>query len=171
MSATAVVGTETWMEVYHLLVAEAEMLDERRFDDWLALFTDDIEYIAPARVTRKNPASDVVEENLLFDENLASLTLRVRRLGTDVAWAEDPPSLTRRLVTNIRVAAGAGDDDLTVKSNLLLFRSRGDRGRHDLVCGQREDVLRRVDGTLRIARRRALLDQASLGTKNLAIFL
>lgn len=165
------VGTETWLEVHHFLVAEAELLDDRHFEAWLELFTEDIEYTAPVRVTRKNPAPDVVEANLLFDENLTSLTLRVKRLATDVAWAEDPPSLTRRLVTNIRVAAGDNDDELSVKSNLLLFRSRGDMGRHDIVCGQREDVLRRVDGRLRIARRRALLDQASLGTKNLAVFL
>jgi PAH dioxygenase small subunit len=165
------VDLETWLEVHHLLVAEAELLDDRRFEAWLELLTEDVEYTAPVRVTRKNPGPDVVEENLLFDENRASLTLRVKRLATDVAWAEDPPSLTRRFITNIRVAPGPGFEELAVKSNLLLFRSRGDVGRHDLICGQREDLLRRVDGTLRIARRRSVLDQASLGTKNLAVFL
>lgn len=165
------IGLEGWLEVHHLLVAEAELLDDRRFDEWLGLFTEDIEYTAPVRVTRKNPAPDVVEKNLLFDENLASLTLRVKRLGTDVAWAEDPPSLTRRMVTNIRVAAAPAEDELAVKSNLMLFRSRGDVGRHDIICGQREDTLRRVNEDLRISRRRTVLDQASLGTKNLAVFL
>lgn len=170
MIAAGDVGTETWLEVHHFLVAEAELLDDRRFEEWLELFTDDVHYTAPMRVHRKNPAPDVIEANLLFDENKASLGLRVKRLYTDVAWAEDPPSLTRRLVTNIRVTPAA-EDELAVKSNLLLFRSRGDMGSHDLICGQREDTLRRVDGDLRIARRRTLLDQASLGTKNLAVFL
>ncbi|MBV9001165.1 MAG: 3-phenylpropionate/cinnamic acid dioxygenase subunit beta [Solirubrobacterales bacterium] len=171
MIAAGEVGIETWLEVHHFLVAEAELLDDRRFEEWLELFTDDVEYTAPVRVHRKNPAPDVVEANLLFDENKASLGLRVKRLYTDVAWAEDPPSLTRRMVSNIRVTPGPGDDELAVKSNLLLFRNRGDLGRHDLIAGQREDVLRRVDGALRIARRRAVLDQASIGTKNLAVFL
>ncbi len=170
MIGAGAVGVETWLEVHHLLVAEAEMLDDRRFEEWLELFTEDVEYTAPVRVTKKNPAPDVVVGNLLFDENMASLTLRVRRLATDVAWAEDPPSLTRRLITNIRVSSAAVDDELAVKSNVLLFRSRGDVGRHDIVCGQREDTLRRVEGSLRIARRRILFDQASLGTKNLAVF-
>lgn len=171
MSAPVTLDLETRMLVNDLLIAEAEMLDERRFEEWLALFAEDVEYVAPVRVTRKNPGPDVDDAITLFDETLASLTLRVRRLRTDVAWAEDPPSLTRRLVTNIRVRPGAAEDELDVRSNLLLFRSRGDMGHHDLICGQREDLMRRVDDGLRIARRRILLDQASLGTKNLGIFL
>ena len=171
MIAAGAIGIETWLEVHHFLVAEAELLDNRRFEEWLELFTEDVEYTAPVRVTKKNPAPDVVAQNLLFDENLASLTLRVKRLATDVAWAEDPPSLTRRLITNIRVSPAPADDELSVKSNVLLFRSRGDVGRHDIVCGQREDTLRRIEGALKIARRRILFDQASLGTKNLAVFL
>jgi PAH dioxygenase small subunit len=164
------VGLETWLEVHHMLVAEAELLDDRRFEEWLGLMTEDIEYTAPVRVFKKNPGPDVVDANLLFDENLTSLTLRVKRLSTDVAWAEDPPSLTRRMVSNIRVRP-ADSDELGVKSNLLLFRSRGGGGQHDIVCAQREDRLRRVEGALKIARRRIVFDQASLGTKNLAVFL
>lgn len=171
MIAADEVGVETWFEVHHFLIAEAELLDDRRFQEWLELFTDDVEYTAPVRVHRKNPAADVVEANLLFDDNKVSLGLRVKRLYTDVAWAEDPPSLTRRMVSNIRVAPGPADDELAVKSNLLLFRSRGDLGQHDLIAGQREDVLRRDGTALRIARRRTVLDQASIGTKNLAVFL
>jgi 3-phenylpropionate/cinnamic acid dioxygenase small subunit len=165
------VGLETWFEVNHLLVAEAELLDDRRFDEWLGLLTEDVEYVAPVRVLKKNPGPDVMDANLLYDENLASLTLRVKRLATDVAWAEDPPSLTRRMVSNVRVQPGSAENELEAKSNLLLFRSRGDGGSHDIICGQREDTLRRIEGALRIARRRIILDQASLGTKNLAVFL
>jgi 3-phenylpropionate/cinnamic acid dioxygenase small subunit len=171
VSAVGAVAVETWLEVHHFLVAEAELLDDRRYEEWLGLFTEDIEYTAPVRARKKNPGPDVVEANLLFDENLTSLTLRVKRLGTDVAWAEDPPSFTRRVVSNIRVQTGEGDDELEAKSNLLLFRSRGDGGQHDIICGQREDTLRRVGDALKIARRRIVLDQASLGTKNLAVFL
>ena len=49
-----------------------------------------------------------------------SLGLRVKRLYTDAAWAEDPPSLTRRMVSNIRVGPGRGDGELPAKSGLLL---------------------------------------------------
>jgi len=154
------------------LVAEAALLDDRRFDEWLALFTDDLEYLVPARtIRRRGNGSDVDWQSLHYDDNEASMSLRVRRLGTDVAWAEDPPSFTRRIVANFRYQPGPGETELTVRTNLLLFRSRGTRGDSDLIAGERTDVLRLVDGQLKIAKRHVVLDQATLGTKNLGVFL
>lgn len=172
MGVTAMINLETRLAIQDLLVGEAELLDDRRFEEWLELFTDDVEYTAPIRVTRKAPAEDVVDDIGYFDDNLASLRLRVRRLRTDVAWAEDPPSHTRRFVTNVRITPAAGvDAELDVRSNLMLFRSRGDLGAYDLIVGERHDRLRLGDGAWRISRRRAILDQSSLGTKNLGVFL
>ena len=172
MSAQIVaVDLETRLAVSDLLIMEAEYLDNRQFEDWLELLTKDIEYTAPIRVSRKSPAIDVIDDIGHFDDTLASLTLRVRRLRTDVAWAEDPPSHTRRLITNIRIRHADEEDELDVRSNLLLFRSRGDRGTYDLIVGERHDRFREVAGQWRIARRRAILDQNSLGTKNLGVFL
>lgn len=165
------VDLETRLAIQDLLFHEAEQLDDRNFEAWLELFTDDVEYTAPIAVNRKAPAPDVIDEIGHFDDTKPSLTLRVRRLRTDVAWAEDPPSHTRRIVGNVRVRAGEREDELAVRSNLLLFRSRGDLGAYDLLAAERHDLLRRVDGEWRIARRRAVLDQASLGTKNLGVFL
>lgn len=155
------------------LVAEAALLDDRKFDEWLALFSDDLEYVVPVRtIKRRGSGDDVDWESRHFDDNKASMSLRVRRLTeTDVAWAEDPPSFTRRMVTNFRYAPGPGDAELTVKTNLLLFRSRGISGQHDLIAGERTDVLRLVEGRLLIAKRHVVLDQATLGTKNLGVFL
>jgi 3-phenylpropionate/cinnamic acid dioxygenase small subunit len=164
------VDLETRLAIQDLYTAEAEMLDDRRFEEWLELFTEDVAYTAPIRVHRKAPANDVIDDIGHFDDTLRSLTLRVKRLRTDVAWAEDPPSLTRRFVTNLRIVPD-GDGELAVRSNLMLFRSRGDLGAYDLIVGERHDRLRSVDGGWRIASRRAILDQASLGTKNLAVFL
>lgn len=160
---------EIRLAVHDLLVEEAALLDAGRFEEWLALFTDDVEYTAPIRVTRKSGNAAVVEDIGWFDDNRASLALRVKRLATDVAWAEDPPSMTRRFVTNIRVSPA--DEGYLVTSNLMLFRSRGDGGTYDLIVGERTDRLRELDGDLKISRRRILLDQASLGTKNLGVFL
>lgn len=169
------VGVELPLElriaVQDFLVYEAELLDDRRFEQWLELFTDDITYEAPIRVTRRTPNPTVVDDISFFDENLQSLTLRVKRLRTDVAWAEDPPSHTRRFVTNIRVRPGDTGDELEVRSSLMLFRSRGDMGAYDLIVGERFDLLRNVDGQFRIGRRRIVLDQSSLSTKNLGVFL
>src|SRR5207248_2931048 len=136
------------------------------------LFTDDLVYVAPVRaVLRAARKDNVIDDSTLFEDNKRSMTLRVRRLMTDVAWAEDPPSFARRFVTNFRFEPGPGDDELTVRTNLLLYRSRGTRGEHDLLSGERTDVLRLVEGRLRLAARRVVLDQATIGTKNLAVFL
>lgn len=165
------VDLETRLEISDLLVQEAEYLDDRRFEEWLAMFAEDIEYRAPIRVAKKTPDPDIVEDIGHFFDNLASLTLRVRRLRTDVAWAEDPPSHTRRLVTNIRIRLTDDPDVLQVRSNLLLFRSRADRGAYDLIVGERHDSMRRSGDGWLIFKRRTVLDQSSLATKNLGVFL
>ena len=165
------VPPETRLAATDFLVAEAELLDHRRFEEWLDLMADDLVYVAPVRAVRRAGNNDVVDDSTLFEDNKRSMTLRVRRLLTDVAWAEDPPSFTRRFVTNFRFETGPGDDELTVRSNLLLYRSRGRSGEHDLLSGERTDVLRLVEGRLKIAARRVVLDQATIGTKNLGIFL
>lgn len=169
MSTRTAVELETRLAVSDFLIEEAAALDERRYEDWFELLTDDVEYTAPVRVTRRAGNPDVVEESTYFDDNKQSLGLRVKRLLTDVAWAEDPPSMTRRFVSNIRISPA--DEELEVRNNLLLFRSRGDEGLYDLIVGERHDWLRDEGRGLRICRRRVVLDQAALGTKNLGVFL
>lgn len=168
---TLAVPLELRVAVHDFLDEEAELLDDRRFEEWLALFADDLVYTAPVRLTARHGHRDVVDDLGHFDETKQSLGMRVRRLGTDVAWAEDPPSITRRFVTNVKVRWGERHGELAVRTYLLLYRSRGDRGHVDLLSCVRNDVLRPHGESFLIARRRALLDQAVLGTKNLAVFL
>lgn len=165
------VPLELRLAVHDFLDHEAELLDERRFEQWLELLADDLVYTAPVRITAKRGHREVLDEIGHFDETRLSLGLRVRRLGTDVAWAEDPPSVTRRFVTNVKVGWGEQSNEVTARTYLLLYRTRGDRGTHDLLSCVRDDVLRVVPGSFLLTRRRAVLDQAVLGTKNLAVFL
>jgi 3-phenylpropionate/cinnamic acid dioxygenase small subunit len=157
------------------LFEEAERLDQQRFPEWLDLLAADVVYQAPVRVTReRGPLPDVSEAMFHFDETLTTLRWRVARLGTEFAWAEDPPSRTRHHVSNIRVRS-VTPDEIHVTSYLLLYRNRGSDAGHDLLSAERRDVLRRtggggVDGW-RLARRHVILDQATLGTKNLGVFL
>jgi ethylbenzene dioxygenase beta subunit len=71
----------------------------------------------------------------------------------------------------VRIAPGAAPHELTVRSYLPLYRTRGDDPGHDLLSAERQDVLRREEGAWRVARRCIILDQANPGTRNLAIFL
>jgi 3-phenylpropionate/cinnamic acid dioxygenase small subunit len=165
-------GSDEYWRCVDFLVEEAEALDENRLDDWLSMLHPEIDYRAPIRVTReRTKAPGFSEQGYHFFETHDSLTTRIDRLATDYAWAEDPPSRTRRFVSNFRVASLEGGGDLRVRSNLLVYRERLDETRQQLLVGEREDDLRDVDGELRLVRRLVLLDHSILMTPNLGIFL
>lgn len=165
-------SVETYWEAYSFLMREAELLDEHREREWLDLFTDDAEYLMPVRVNRERGEGDgFSEEAYYFEETRGSLELRVRRLETAYAWAEDPPSRTRHFVTNVRVSEGEEEDEVVVRSNLLLYRSRGSDPRQDFISAERKDTLRKEDGQWRLKKRVILLDHSVLMTHNLSIFL
>jgi 3-phenylpropionate/cinnamic acid dioxygenase small subunit len=162
---------EQHYEVTTFLVEEAETLDAGRYRDWLGLLTEDVGYRMPVRVTAAHTLADSLLEGMdHFCEDRYSLEKRVQRFETDHAWTEDPPSRTRRFVTNVRVSVAPGGEVLA-RSYLLLFRSRGDVRPPDWLSAERTDVLRRVDGRLRIASRLVVVDEAVLRTQNLAVFL
>lgn len=165
------VGMEAHYEVSRFLHAEAELLDEQRYVEWLDLLTDDVRYRMPVRVTamQGQPGPERVMDH--FDENRYTLGKRVERLSGRHAWTEDPPSRTRRFVTNVRACAGDGEGELAVRSYLLLFRSRLDVRPPEWMAAERHDVLRRVDGGLRMASREIVLDESVVRTQNLAVFL
>ena len=165
-------GDPAYASVVDFLYLEAALLDDREHRAWLDLLASDIHYVVPVRVTAPHTLADSTLDDMAhFDEDRYSLMKRVERLETEHAWAEDPPSRTRRFVTNIRCWIGDSDDELVARSNLLLFRSRGDTLGPDLLSGQRTDLLRRTDEGLRLARRHVVLDESVLRTQNLAIFL
>jgi 3-phenylpropionate/cinnamic acid dioxygenase small subunit len=166
------VGTDIYNDVVEFLYPEAELLDDRRHEEWLDLLAEDVRYVVPVRVTTAHSLETSMSKDMChFDEDLYSLSKRVERFKTEHAWAEDPPSRTRRFITNIRAWEGASPDELIAGSSLLLFRSRGDIHDHDLLSASRTDVLRRDVDALKLVRREVLLDESVLRTQNLAIFL
>jgi 3-phenylpropionate/cinnamic acid dioxygenase small subunit len=176
---------DTIRGVEQFLYREARLLDERRFHEWLGVFTDDVHYAMTSRANRYPRSSKAIaildadryaendaaeaDELGLFDEDIQTLTARVARLDTGMAWAEDPPSRTRHLITNIEIVPGASGSELTVHCNFIVYRSRGET-EQDFYVGARQDRLRRVDGAWKIAERRMVLDQNVLTAKNLSIF-
>src|ERR1700736_2625978 len=155
-------------EVEQFLYREARLLDERRFHEWLDLFTDDVHYWMGARANRYPRISKAIsilspnryveddktraDELSIFDETKQTLNARVARLETGMAWAEDPPSRTRHMISNVEVASEAGHE-LTVYCNFIVYRSRAE-SEEDFYVGARQDLLRRTDGGLKIARRK-----------------
>jgi 3-phenylpropionate/cinnamic acid dioxygenase small subunit len=157
-------------ELEQFLYREARMLDEGRFEDWLALFTDDIRYWMPMKSVRSGKAHESDRLELaFFDDNKGTLTLRVKRLATNFAFAEDPPSRTTRLLSNIELEAGAQDGEATARCNFLVYRNRL-QSVENLYVGHREDLLRRSGEGWRIARRKVVIEQNVLNSSNLSIF-
>ncbi len=96
--------------------------------------------------------------------------MRIRRLNTGMAWAEDPPSRTRHLVSNV-VIRPKSNDEYEVDCYYLLYRSRLEREVETFV-GMRHDLLRRANNSpgFMIARRTIILDQTILLARNLSFF-
>ncbi len=165
-------GSEIYNRLLETLYDEAAALDERRFDDWVAMLHPELIYTAPLRLTRTGPNRDrdVVRVMTHFDDDYASIQMRTGRLSKS-AWAEDPPSRTRRFITNVRIAECEAADDYEVVSYLAVERSRGDNPDNERVTAERRDIWRLTDGAYRLVRREIIVDQSVLSMSNFAIFL
>ncbi len=180
-AAPGAASSAVHFEVEQLYYLEAELLDDGRFSDWLDLLAEDLDYWMPTRTNRlrRQQALSVAArgEAAFYDESKESLAWRIRRFDSGMAWAEDPPSRTRHLVTNVRVRHidpaehdGFTSADLLVRSNFLIYRNRLER-EENVFAGTRTDLLRRgQDNSLLIARRTILLDQNLLLSKNISTF-
>ena len=160
---------ELLREVEQFLYREARLLDERRFHEWLELLTDDIRYWMAGRSTlypRSSKAITVLNPDRRQEPQIED---ELAILDTGMAWAEDPPSRTRHLISNIEVEPGDTASELKVYSNFLVYRTRAE-SEQDLYVGARQDILRRVDGAWKIARRKLVLDQNVLLPKNVSVF-
>lgn len=163
---------ERHIHAQEFMVWEAELLDNRRYRDWLALLTEDVLYRMPVRITAAHSLEDSVLHGMdHFNEDRYSLEKRVERFETEHAFTEDPPSRTRHFVTNLRTRLGDADDELVAQTYVLVFRSRLDVREPSWLAGERTDLLRRDGAGLRLARRDILIDESVLRTQNLAVFL
>jgi 3-phenylpropionate/cinnamic acid dioxygenase small subunit len=159
------------IQVEEFMVREAELLDNRRYREWLALLTDDVVYRMPVRVTAAHSLDNSVLRGMdHFDEDRYSLEKRIERFETEHAFTEDPPSRTRHFVTNLRTRLG-DDGELVAQTYVLVFRSRLDVREPSWLAGERTDVLRPAGDGLRLARREILIDESVLRTQNLAVFI
>jgi 3-phenylpropionate/cinnamic acid dioxygenase small subunit len=104
-----------------------------------------------------------------FDEPKLMLGVRIAKLQTGKAWAEEPASHTTRLITNVHVVDASADDTVTVRSNFLIHRSRLEAD-VEHFAGTRRDRLRRTDTGWLIVHREVLLNTAVLSANNLQTF-
>ncbi len=165
------IDLKTLKDIEDFILKEAELLDDHCYDQWIELFTEDCSYEMPMNLTKAKSDVEVLSDRYkLLNETYETLQIRVKRLGTEFAWAEDPPSRTRHYVSNIRVKPGDKENEFKVRCNLLVYRNRGDLATYDILSGDRKDVIRKENGSWKIAYRQIVLDQRNVNTRNLSIF-
>jgi p-cumate 2,3-dioxygenase beta subunit len=141
--------------VEQFLYAEADLLDEWRLDDWLALLTDDIRYTVPSTDL---PAGDPESDLVLIDDDMTRLRARVLRLKSRMAHREFPTSRTRRLITNVRVVGDRGEE-IDVTANYVVYRIRQGTSAY---MGKYRYTLVRAGEAFLIRYRRAEIDLETL---------
>lgn len=161
--------------IARFLYDEAEMMDNMQWEDWLDCMHEDVDYWAPVRENRV--ARERKEEfypkgtSVYFEESKAFLRQRVVRLNTHMAWAEEPPSRSRHMLTNLRIDERS-DGAFAVRSNFMIYRSRGERYQ-DTIAGERRDVIV-CDPDSRygflVLEREIRFDMATILVKNLSLF-
>ena len=168
-------------DVEDFLYREADLLDERRFEDWLELLAEDLVYFMPMRRNVRQGYHDEQENTIQgqgiswLDEDKWTLTKRVEQIRTGIHWAEEPMSRVCHMVTNVQLLDARPSveaaSDVVVRSRFLIHQNRGEYETYTFV-GKRTDSLRRhaSGNDWRVARREIILDQNILLAKNLTAF-
>lgn len=148
--------TVTRSEVEDFLYDEADLLDNWRYDDWLALFEEGGRYEIP---TTDYAGWSPHESGSFVDDDWDLVQARVKRLKSRKAHAENPHSRTQRLISNVRVSPG-DDGTVRVTASFAVYRARD--GHFDTYVGRYDHILVVTDAGLRFRRRRSILGHEQL---------
>jgi benzoate/toluate 1,2-dioxygenase beta subunit len=130
------------------LLHEARLLDEGKFDDWLALFTPEVRYWVPSEPGQESPLDTV---SLIYDDRRL-LETRVRRLSSPRIYSQEPRSRTSRIVTNVTIEDDPDPASTLVRSKFMLVEFR--RNEQRIFGGTSFHRLTDADGEIRIAWKR-----------------
>lgn len=148
-----------------LLEREARLLDQLRYEDWLALYARECIYWVPATPNAGDPRREV---SVMFDDR-RRLEDRVYRLRTGFAWSQAPASRTVRLITNVEVFATDKDAVRMVRSNFLITEFWGDETR--ILSGWTGHRCAQQDGRWLILAKQVNLLECDQSIRNPSIIL
>lgn len=149
------------IDVEQFLYREAWLLEQGKYDEWLALLTDDVTYYIPNR----QEASSIGEDASIAYDDMAAMKLHVARMYDPRNPALHPPARVKYFVTNVAIVERA--EDLIVRSSVLLYLTReSDVRHHPISCEYR---LRPVDGGWKIAHKKVYLLENNRGLRPLPL--
>jgi anthranilate 1,2-dioxygenase small subunit len=139
-------------EIHNFNAAYAAALDEQRLMDWVEMFTDDAFYVV---ISREN-ADKQLPVGLIYCEGKAMIHDRAFALEKTAMFA---PRYLRHIIGNLQVLAAGTDRDVSARANYALIQVLYDRPEAKLhQVGVYEDLFRRINGELKLARRRCIYD-------------
>ncbi len=166
-------------EIEEFLYDESNMLDERRFKEWLDTLAEDLRYFMPMEYNvkagehAKRELTKREEQMSWFNEGKWTLTKRAEQILTGVHWAEEPLSRVCRLVSNVQLSAintnHNGELEVDTTSRFLIYQNRCEYEQYFFV-GDRMDRIRKTAEGWRLASREIRIHQNVLLAKNLTIF-
>jgi 3-phenylpropionate/cinnamic acid dioxygenase small subunit len=141
-----------------LIVREAVFLDERRWDEWLALFTEDCEYWVPTWRTEEALTSDPQAEiSHIYYANRAGLEDRIVRIRSGRSPASVPLRRTTHVVGNFLLAGAEGKSLIRMRSSWTSHVFDSHHKRTDVFFGHAYYELRRKGKSWLIAKKKTIL--------------
>ena len=161
----------TRREIEDFLYHEAALADESRYEEWLALVTDDVHYWVPFGDGDYEPGSRVS----FLNDNRNRLATRITQLMSGRRYSQVPKSPMRRVISNIQVLAvhpGQAADEYEVGSNFVLYE-HAVQATNDMRTwvGRTTHRLRRTDDGLRIASKKIELVNSTSALPNMAFII
>ncbi|CAN5794369.1 aromatic-ring-hydroxylating dioxygenase subunit beta [soil metagenome] len=157
----------TLAEAEQFIYREVRLLDERRFEEWMGLYTEDGVYWAPTQHGQKSP-DDAVS---LFYDDRGTMTARIKRFAHPDIHVQAPMSYTAHLVSNIELAANPSPaGEFVVHASFIMTEFR--IGAPRMYSGRYEYRLRRDGaGSLRIAMKKAVLVNCDDSFTAMAVYI
>jgi benzoate/toluate 1,2-dioxygenase beta subunit len=153
-------------EVEQFLYREARLLDERRFDEWMALYTDDGVYWVPTRHEQRSPDETVS----LFYDDRGTMSARVKRFAHPDIHIQAPISRTSHIVSNVELdLEKAGGKGFSALAAFIMSEYRS--GEPRWYSGRYEYLLRGTEDGLRIAMKKVVLVNCSASFTAMAVYL
>ena len=161
-------------EAEQFLFHEASLIDQRRFSEWLELFSPEGRYWVPANSFDINPENHVS----LINDSRARLEDRVYRMGLTTMYSQNPLSRTVHMISNVELSASDSDHQSVSSCFLIGSVREGDWRQNGLgmdsqpvLFGRYEHSLRKEDGHWRILMKKVLLLQNDVPVGNITFLL
>ena len=143
---------------------EARLIDEKRYDEWYALFTEDGHYWVPATPGQPDP----LHHNSLAYEDKLLLQLRIERLRSPRAYSQKPASRCLHVLQEPELEK-AERGEFLVRTPFMYTETRGDDSQRYAATAWHTLVL--VDENLKIRLKRVNILNCDAALPSIQLFL